>query len=279
MGSSLVRTSTLCDSFAGISLCNEHYRQISESKKLPVDYFEIIAENFFDPIDRLSLETLRKDYPISVHGVSLSLGSEEKLCNNHLKNLKELVTKIDPFLISDHLCFTRNAHHDLHNLMPVVYDDHMLQHLSERIDQVQNYLAKPLAIENLSHYLNYRSSTYEEWDFIAALVKHSGCTLILDINNIYVNSQNHDFCPKKFMDVIPVEAVVEIHLAGHEVRERYLFDTHSCKVQKNVWELYRYAQARFSQISTLIEWDNDIPDLQVLLGEALLIKKIQNEFI
>jgi uncharacterized protein (UPF0276 family) len=269
--------------FIGVGLRSEHYpffeKPIEENQHC-LKWFEIISENYIDsygrPRDILNL--VRENNPISMHGVSLSIASHEGLNFDYLEKLKQLIKEVDPFLVSDHLCWTGSAHANLHNLLPFAYNEANLSMVSERIDQVQNSLGREMAIENLSAYFDYKESTFTEWDFIKELAKKSGCKLLLDINNIYVNSQNHDFDAKTYLDTIPLDQVAEIHLAGFSDMGDFLFDTHSKPVYPAVWDLFEHVIEKKSDIPVLIEWDEDIPDFRVLEDEAKKAIKIWEKF-
>ncbi len=253
----------------GIGLRSVHYRDLLDT--LPViGWLEAHSENYFgdggQPHD--FLEKLCEHYPLSLHGVGLSLGSTDPLNKQHLTRLKQLIDRYQPGLVSEHLCWGHIGERYLNDLLPLPYSEEALDHMVERVDAVQEFLGRQLLIENVSSYLQYQSSTLHEWDFIAELARRSGCGLILDVNNIHVSACNHGFDAHTFMDAIPREAVKEIHLAGFEERDNILVDTHSRPVSAPVWQLYRYALQRFGAVPTLVEWDNDIPALTGLLAEA-----------
>lgn len=254
---------------AGIGLRAPHYAELIE-KKPPLGLLEIHSENFFgDGGPALkTLESFRAHYPISCHGVGLSLGSTDPISSEHLAKLKRLVDRIEPAIVSEHLCWVGVGGHYLNDLLPLPYTEESLDHMVARIDHVQNFLGRQILIENLSSYLEFSDSTIPEWEFIARLAARSGCGILLDVNNIYVNACNHGFDALVFLNAIRPESVGEIHLAGHENTGELLIDTHGAHVSESVWALYEAAIARFGQVPTLIEWDTDIPDLAVLIGEA-----------
>lgn len=253
----------------GVGLRHQHFPYLIENPQTSVDWFEVISENFMKtrgyPFE--VLQKIRKDYPISLHGVSMSIGSYSDLDKNYLNELKELIKEIDPFLVSDHLCFTGLKENNLHNLLPLPYNDETLDFLIPRINYVQDFLQREIAIENLSAYFSLNTSDYTEWDFLNTLSKKSGCKILLDINNIYVNSVNQKFDAYKYLDAIDDKNVAEIHLAGFSDMGNFLFDTHSTFVHNDVWQLYNYKTKTCSHAPTLIEWDEDIPDFNVLEDE------------
>jgi uncharacterized protein len=267
----------------GVGLRHTHFPYLSENTPSKIGWFEIITENFFQTRGRpfQILEKVRNDFPISMHGVSLSIGAKEELNLDYLKKVKELIDIIDPIMISDHLCWTGQAHRNLHNLLPLPYNEEGLNHVVSRIQKVQDYYQRPIAIENLSAYFTLKNSTYTEWEFLKEVAQRSGSSILLDINNIYVNSVNQEFDPKVYLDHIPMHLVSEIHLAGFSDMGTHLFDTHSMPVYPEVWELYRYKIAEKTSTPTLIEWDEDIPEFPILEAEAIkastIIQNILNE--
>jgi hypothetical protein len=215
------------------------------------------------------LELVRRDRPVSLHGVSLSLGAVGELDQKYLKAQKELIHLIDPFLVSDHLCWTGLSNKNLHNLLPLPYNHEALAHVVSRIQKVQDFLGREIAVENLSAYVEIKEGDFTEWEFLVEVAKRSGCKLLLDINNIYVNSVNHQFDPKTYLNAIPENLVAEIHLAGHTDTGEFLFDTHSKPVCSEVWELFKSKSLEFSHsVPVLVEWDEDIPPYQRVVEEA-----------
>lgn len=254
---------------AGIGLRAPHYDEVlGELPAIP--WLEVHSENFFADGGQPHqvLEQVRSHYPLSLHGVGLSLGSTDPLNTWHLDKLKGLIDRYEPGLVSEHLCWCSVGEHYLNDLLPLPYTEEALHHISERIEWVQDYLGRQILIENLSSYLQFRESTVPEWEFIAAVSERSGCGILLDVNNIYVNACNHGFDALTYMDAIPVAAVKEMHLAGFEDEGDCLIDTHGKPVSDAVWKLYEHAVRRFGRVPTLIEWDTDIPPLQVLVDEA-----------
>ncbi len=254
---------------AGIGLRPPHYTELLSS--LPdIAWLEVHSENFFADGGRPHeiLEQVRAHYPISLHGVGLSLGSVDPLNTWHLNKLKTLIDRYQPGLVSEHLCWSSVDARYLNDLLPLPYTEESLSHISIRIQQAQDYLGRQLLIENLSSYLQYSHSTIPEWEFLAAVAQRSGCSILLDINNIYVNACNHGFDATQYLSAIPLAAVGEMHLAGFSDEGDMLIDTHSQPVSIPVWALYEQAIQRFGRQPTLIEWDLDIPTLSVLLDEA-----------
>lgn len=258
---------------AGVGLRAQHHARVIDEHPA-VAWFEVHAENFFadgGPQLRL-LEQVRERYPLSVHGVGLGLGSTDPLDLAHLSALRRLIDRFEPGLVSEHLCWAAldGRHHN--DLLPLPYTEESLRHCVARVGAVQHELGRRIAIENLSSYVRFDESTLTEWEFVAALAAESGCALLLDVNNVYVNACNHGFDAAGYVDAMPRAAVAEIHLAGHAIErhgDRELrVDTHGSQVCDAVWSLYERALRRFGPVPTLIEWDTDIPDLDVLLDEA-----------
>jgi len=258
----------------GIGLRAPHYRALDEQRPA-LGFVEVHSENFFaDGGAALRvLERARAAYPVSLHGVGLSLGSADTLATGHLDKLARLAARIEPCLVSEHLCWGAIAGSHLNDLLPLPYTDEALTLMVGRVQRVQERLARPILIENVSAYLDYRASTYSETGFLAELARRSGCQLLLDINNLYVNACNFG-APTRLSDLDGV-TIGEIHLAGHTVTEDCLIDDHGSRVSAPVWALYREAIARFGVRPTLIEWDTDIPELAVLLDEASFASSCQ----
>jgi uncharacterized protein (UPF0276 family) len=244
-----------------------------------MDWFEIITENYLSDaaLARAELESLREGYRVVPHGVSLSLGSVDHLDSSYLARLRSLVRRIEAPWASDHLCWTGVRGVDVHDLLPLPYTRQTLSHVIERLKRVQGELGVPFAIENASTYLEFRESTMHEHEFLAELADGADCGLLLDVNNVFVSAYNHGFDAHAYIDAIPPDRVVQMHLAGHTDKGRYLLDTHSDHVRSEVWELYRGALRRFGPTSTLIEWDADIPTWDVLAAEAAKARSICNE--
>ena len=254
---------------AGIGLRAPHLRRVLDERP-PVAWFEVHSENYFAAGGPAlaALESVRRDYPLSLHGVGMSLGSADTPDPIHLRKLKALIERIDPAAISEHLCWSSIGGRWLNDLLPLPYTGEALNTVCAHIDQVQETIGRPLLIENVSSYLRFLPEDMPEWAFVAEVARRTGCGLLLDVNNIHVSAVNHGFAADDFLAGIPVGTVHEIHLAGYETVDGLLIDTHSRPVYPEVWALYRRALARFGPQPTLIEWDQDIPELDVLLGEA-----------
>ena len=252
----------------GIGLRPKHWNHVLQTKP-DVDWFEVITENFMDTegTGLRTLEKIRKDYPVVTHGVALSIGSADPLDPKYLKKLKKLVDHIEPVWFSDHLCWTSINKVHSYDLLPLPQTEKVIMHIADRIDQVQNYVGKKMLIENVSSYVTFKDSDVSEWEFISEIARKSGCGILLDINNIYVNAFNHDFSAETYIQSIPTEYVAQFHLAGHTDFGTYLFDTHSARMIDATWKLYELAVRRFGNIPTLVEWDEGIPDFDVLVDE------------
>jgi uncharacterized protein (UPF0276 family) len=254
---------------AGIGLRAPHYRELLE--RLPdIGWVEVHSENYFGAGGQPHwyLERVRRDYPVSLHGVGLSLGSADALSLEHLISLKALIERFEPCLVSDHLSWSASGGRYLNDLLPLPYTDEALQVFCEHVTQAQEFLGRRVLIENPSTYVIYRYSTIPEWEFLSAVAERTGCGILLDVNNVYVSATNHGFDPVAYLAAIPVTPVEEIHLAGFDQGEHCLVDTHGKPVAAPVWSLYAEAVRRFGPVPTLIEWDTDIPPLDVLLAEA-----------
>ncbi|MCG3176788.1 MAG: hypothetical protein MOGMAGMI_01752 [Candidatus Omnitrophica bacterium] len=253
----------------GVGLRSTHYDTVlSEHPRM--DWFEAITENFMDSGGRpvRILEEVRRRYPVALHGVSLSIGSADPLHPRYLSRLRELVDRIEPFVVSDHLCWCGVDGDSLHDLLPLPFTEEAIEHVVRRVGQVQELLGRPILIENVSSYVTYRHSTVPEWEFLAETARRSGCGILLDLNNVYVNSVNHGFDPSEYLRRLPGELVGQFHLAGHTNMGRYLFDTHGGEVIDPVWRLYEQALELYGKVSTLIEWDDRIPSFERLAEEA-----------
>lgn len=262
----------------GLGLRTEHYRDFVEDKPR-VDWLEVISENYMVPGGKPLhyLDTIRRDHPMVMHGVSLSIGSSDSLNLDYLRDLKALADRIQPAWISDHLCWTGVDHHNLHDLLPMPYTEEALAHLVRRVSMVQDFLGRRLLLENVSSYVAFAGDEMTEWEFIGELVRRADCELLLDVNNVYVSSRNHGFDPHGFIDAIPRERVRQIHLAGHEDNGSYVVDTHDHPVCDAVWALYRYTVGRLGAVPTMIERDDHIPPLAELLAELDVARRIQAE--
>ena len=254
---------------AGIGLRPPHVARVRDERP-KIGWLEVHSENYFvDGGPALAaLDAIRADYPVALHGVGMSLGSADALDAGHLTRLKRLADRIEPAAISEHLCWGRIDGRHLNDLLPLPFTDEALAVCCDRIDAVQRALRRPLLVENVSAYLRFGADSMTEWDFVAAVVRRTGCKLLFDVNNIYVNAVNHGFDPLVYLGAIPGDAVVEIHLAGFDASGPCLIDTHDARVAPPVWDLYRATLERFGPKPTLLEWDTDLPALEVLLDEA-----------
>lgn len=262
-------TATLPHLGFGLGLRPVHYPYIFEHRP-KVDWFEIISENFMDTGGRArrNLDRVRSDYPVVMHGVALSIGTVDPLNSEYLVKLKTLADAVQPAWISDHLCWTGVAHRTTHDLLPVPYTEEALRHIIARIGRVQDFLGRPIALENPSTYLEFNHSSIPEAEFIAAMARESGCQLLLDVNNVYVTCYNHRLDPRMYLDALPMEQVVQVHLSGHSNHGHYIIDTHDDHVIDPVWSLYRYATHKAGRrFNTMIEWDDKIPEFPVLMAE------------
>ncbi|MGF1613879.1 MAG: DUF692 domain-containing protein [Gammaproteobacteria bacterium] len=263
----------------GLGLRSEHYRALLAGEAA-VDWLEIISENYLIPggKPRYYLDRLTERYPLVMHGVSLSIGSVEPLDWDYLQALKALADRVQPAWVSDHLCWTGIDGTNLHDLLPLPYTEEALKHVVQRLNVVQDFLARPFLIENVSSYITYQQSELTEWEFLAAVAGEADCGILLDVNNIYVSAYNHGFPPHDYIDQIPRERVYQIHLAGHTDRGHSLIDTHDSAIIPPVWQLYGYAVQRFGAVSTMIERDDRIPPLQDLLDELAQARSLTQRF-
>lgn len=264
---------------AGIGLRAPHVARVL-AERPPIAWFETHSENLFAAGGSFhhALERIRADYPLSLHGVGLSLGSADELDRAHLRRLREIVDRYQPALVSEHLCWGALGGRHSNDLLPLPFTGEALALLVSRIGQVQDALGRAILVENISTYLRCDDGDYAEWDFVAETVRRSGSGLLCDVNNIYVNGVNHGFDPRAYLRALPRAAVQEIHLAGFTRKENLpvplLIDSHSRRVDAQVWDLYADAIALFGPVPTLIEWDQDIPELEVLLDEAARAEEV-----
>lgn len=254
----------------GIGLRREHYQDVLEGRP-EVPWFEVISENFMVPGGRPRhvLERVRERYPVALHGVSLSIGSAEPLDPGYLRRLGELVRWIEPGLVSDHLSWSRLGVHNSHDLLPLPLTREAAATAAERIGRVQDALGRRILVENISSYVRFEQDEMHEWEFVSEVLEAADCDLLLDVNNLYVNSRNHRFDALRFLDGLPAGRVRQIHLAGHEDHGDVVIDTHDQPIRDEVFELYRQALVRFGPVPTLIERDANVPPLAELLAESL----------
>jgi len=264
----------------GLGLRTEHYADFITGPHRPAaDWLEIISENYLVPGGKPlhHLDRIRADYPMVMHGVSLSLGGTDALNLDYLRQLKALAARVQPAWLSDHLCWTGIDGHNLHDLLPLPMTEAALRHVADRVARVQEVLGRRLVIENLSSYVRFAADEMREYEFVAELLRRSDALLLLDVNNVYVSSVNHGFDARAYIDAMPAERVVQIHLAGHSVQDGFLIDTHDAPVCEAVWQLYRYTLQRLGPRPTMIERDDHLPPLAELLAELDIARRIAAE--
>ena len=259
----------------GLGLRSVHYAEFLEHR-VPVDFVEVISENFMieggRPLD--ILDRIRQRYPVALHGVSMSIGSADGLDPDHLGRLKQLVDRVEPLFVSDHLCWTRIEGFNSHDLLPLPYTQEALDVVCANVSQAQDALGRAMLIENPSSYLAFADADMTEWEFLVELCARTGCELLLDVNNVFVSAHNHGFDAHEYLKSIPASKVRQIHLAGHSQGETLLIDTHDAPVPPPVWTLYAAALAQIGPVATMIERDDAIPPLAELLAELELARQI-----
>lgn len=268
----------LPDLGVGVGLRVPHYRHLLEQRPA-MDFFEIISENFMvdggKPL--YHLERVMESYPVIQHGVSLGIGGPDELDRGYLAKLKELVRKVKPAWLSDHFCWCGAGGAHLHDLLPLPYTWEVVELVAERARQVQDFLEVPFALENTSSYMAYTASQMSEWQFISEVAERADIGLMFDVNNVYVSAYNHGFDAREFIASVPHERIVQIHLAGHTNLGKVIIDTHRGHVIDAVWDLYRATLAQTGPVSTLIEWDDEIPEWSVLAAEAEKARAVRDE--
>ncbi|HKZ74683.1 MAG TPA: DUF692 domain-containing protein [Steroidobacteraceae bacterium] len=259
----------------GLGLRPDHYETILAGRPA-VDWFEAITENYLVPGGKPLhyLARIRERHPLVLHGVSLSIGSTAPLDRDYLSQVKVLAARIEPAWVSDHLCWTGTAGTNTHDLLPMPYTDEAVRHVAARVRTVQDVLGRRILLENVSSYVGFQASTLTEWEFVAAVAEEADCLVLLDVNNVYVSSVNHEIDALTYLDAIPAQRVQQIHLAGHENCGDYLIDTHGEPVPDPVWALYTAAVRRFGAVTTMIERDSNIPPLDALLAELDQARRI-----
>ncbi|MFO1085413.1 MAG: DUF692 domain-containing protein [Reyranellaceae bacterium] len=259
----------------GLGLRPEHYEEIAANPGR-VDWFEALSENYMvsggSPLHWL--ERIRRDYPIALHGVSLSIGSIDPLDRRYLDDLKALADRVQPLWVSDHLCFTGLRGINMHDLLPLPYTEEALGHVAERVRAVQDHLGRRLVLENVSSYVTYAASELSEWEFIGELARRTDCDILLDVNNVYVSAFNHDFDARTFLRAMPKERVRQFHLAGHTHKGSHIIDTHDHPIVDDVWSLYEEAVRLFPGVPTMIERDADIPPYAELVAELDIARRL-----
>jgi len=262
----------------GLGLRPPHYPEILGGDP-PIDWFEILSENYMVPGGQPMriLDEINEKYPLVMHGVSMSIGSTSPLDMDYLRDLQKLAKRVQPKWISDHICWTGVHGLNMHDLLPLPMTQETLDHLVDRIGQVQDFLGQRIALENASTYVTFTDDEMTEWDFINEMAKQADCLLLLDINNIYVSSFNHGFDPHTYIDAINPDRVVQFHLAGHQNNGTHIVDTHDHPIIKDVWDLFGRAIKRFGPVSTMIERDDNIPPLGELLEELEMARQIADQ--
>lgn len=263
----------------GLGLRTDHYSDILTNKPSEIDWFEVISENYMvdggKPL--YHLDKVRSDYPIVMHGVSMSIAGDHPIDYNYLNQLKVLAERVEPEWISDHLAWTRGSAHNLHDLLPVPYTQESLDHVIERVERVQDYLGRNLVLENPSTYAAFNSSNIPEHEFLNTLCQRTGCGLLIDVNNVFVSCENHGWDAEGYISRIKPEHVWQHHLAGHtySYAGKIIIDTHDQPVRSEVWDLYAHAVNCYGQVSTMIERDDNIPELAELIDEINIAKEVQ----
>ncbi len=263
----------------GIGLRHAHYRDFL-GRMQPVDWLEVHTENYMGDggYDLHVLEQIGRDYPLSFHGVGLGLGSAVPLDVNHLRQIVSLVDRFQPVLVSEHLCWSTVSTRHLHDLLPLPFTSESLEVVTRHVEQMQDALKRTVLIENVSSHVRFRRNEMTETEFLLEVVRRTGCAILLDVNNLYVNQCNHGEDALEALQRIPPDAVAEIHLAGHLVTKDSVVDHHGSRVSTDVWQLYGYAVERFGSVSTLVEWDTDVPPIGILLDEAAMARKTAAAF-
>lgn len=259
----------------GLGLRAQHYDDILNGSPA-IDWFEVISENYMLPGGQplRVLDQIRERYPVVMHGVSLSIASTAPPNFEYLADLKALARRVQPKWVSDHLCWTGVHGKYLHDLLPIPYTEKSLDHVVSRVQMVQDYLGREIALENVSTYVHFSNCEMTEWEFLSELARRSGCWLLFDVNNVYVSAFNHGYDPHAFLDGIPADRVVQFHIAGHTHMGTHIIDTHDHPVCDDVWALYEAALRRFGPVSTMIERDDDIPPLHEMMVEVQKTREI-----
>lgn len=259
----------------GLGLRTVHYEEILAAKP-KVDWFELLSENYMVPGGKPLhyLDRIRADFPVVMHGVSLSIGGADPLDQAYLKELKALSERVQPQWISDHLCWTGFAAKNLHDLLPLPYTPEAVEHVARRVEAVQEFLGRRLLLENVSTYVTFRHSEMEEWEFLSEIARRADCDILLDVNNIYVSAFNHGFDARRYIDSVPAHRVKQIHLAGHSNCGTHIIDTHDAAIIDAVWDLYAYTVRKIGPVPTMIERDDHIPPLADLLEELELARRV-----
>lgn len=265
----------------GLSLRFEYFNDLLQGGLEGVEWFEIISENFMEPGGRpwRVLEKLRAEVPVVMHGVSLGIGNTDELSSDYLKQLRSLIHRVDPAMVSDHLCWGAFGGHQAHDLLPLPFNEESLEHVVQRVTRVQEALGRQILLENVSSYLQFRASDIFEAEFIAEVARRADCGILLDINNIIVSSANHGFDADEYLKAIPADRVGHFHLAGNTDKGDYILDSHIGPVPETVWDLYRRAVRRFGARPTLVEWDDQVPPFAVVAREAQHAARVEAEVL
>ncbi|MBX9961655.1 MAG: DUF692 domain-containing protein [Burkholderiales bacterium] len=259
----------------GLGLRPAHYEEIAATPPA-IDWFEILTENYLVPGGRPLqwLDAIRRDYPVVMHGVSLSIGGTDPLDREYLSEVAALARRVEPLWISDHLCWTGTQGRNLHDLLPLPFTEAALDHVVRRVTQVQDTLGRRILLENVSSYVSFAGGDCTEWEFLAELAQRADCLILLDVNNVHVSAFNHGFDARTYIDAMPADRVQQIHLAGHSHCGHWIVDTHDAPVAEPVWDLYRYTAERLGPVATMIERDDDIPPLADLVTELDRARRI-----
>lgn len=255
----------------GMGLRPPHFSYLEQKPLTDVAWFEAQTETYIHSRGHSFefLQSIRQDYPIALHGISMNIGSPEGIRADYLQGLRDLIERIEPFIVSDHMSWSSLSGHNFHNLLPLPFTEDSLQTLVNNIDFVQNFLRRPLVLENISTYISYRHSSMEEWDFVSEVSRRSGCALLLDVNSIYVNSHNYGYDPHYYLNHIPMERVAQIHLSGPTDYEDFLYGSQSEDIPPPVWDLFTVLAPQIRHLPVLIERDHDIPEFHELEAEVL----------
>ncbi len=268
----------------GVGLRSAHYSHILENRPR-VPWFEAVSENYMGirggtggrPLEML--EKVRRDYPVMLHGVSMNIGSADPLRLDYLKELRALADRFQPQFVSDHLCWTGVEGENLHDLLPLPFNEETVRHVVGRVRQVQDLLGRRILLENVSSYVTFNHSDMPEWEFLSEIAARADCGILLDVNNIYVSAKNHGFDPRAYLQGVPKNRMGYMHVAGYSESDSMLIDTHDHPVTPPVWSLYADAVRRFGDVPTLIEWDENIPPFETLMDEARKAETIQHEVL
>lgn len=270
----------------GLGLRSDHYAEVLKGRSPDVSWFEVVTENFMGDGGRplQILEKVRENHPLALHGVSLSIGSTDPLAKSYLDRLRALIDRFQPELVSDHCCWTGVEGENIHDLLPLPFTEEAIRHVVARVSRVQDRIGRRILIENVSSYITYAHSEMTEWEFLAEIARRADCGILMDVNNVYVSSINHGFDPLKFLDGIPRERVGQMHLAGHSTDQLengrvFLIDTHDCAVCPEVWALYEQAVRRYGAVSTMVEWDAEIPAYEVLRQELAKARALEEKVL